>query len=140
MTRQLATMVTSGLSLLQALHVLEEQTERRQLEDRADGVRQDVEAGRSLSEAMAEHPKVFSTVYVAMVNAGETGGFLEDSLERVADQLESDEVAAPRGQVGDGLPDRRDLLRDGDHDRDDRVHRPRVRRRSSRTRARRCRS
>jgi len=92
MTRQMATMVSSGLSLLQTLHVLEEQTESPKLKTALTAVRQDVEAGRSFSDALAAHPKVFSTVFVAMVHAGETGGFLEDSLERVADQLEADEA------------------------------------------------
>jgi type IV pilus assembly protein PilC len=91
MTRQLATMIASGLSILQALHVLHEQTEIQKLKVVLLTMRQDVEAGRSFSEALAKHPKVFSTIYVAMVRAGETGGFLEQSLGRVADQLESDE-------------------------------------------------
>jgi type IV pilus assembly protein PilC len=90
-TRQLATMVTSGLTLLQALHVLQEQTESPRLKTALGAVRHDVEAGSSLSEAMSSHPKVFSDVYVSMVHAGETGGFLESSLQRVADQLEADE-------------------------------------------------
>jgi type IV pilus assembly protein PilC len=92
MTRQLSTMVDSGLAILAALHVLEEQTEVVKLKTALTSVRQDVEAGASLSDAMACHPKIFSDVYVAMVRAGETGGFLEDSLQRVADQLESDEA------------------------------------------------
>ncbi len=52
-------------------------------------VRSDIQAGASLSDALARHPKVFSELYVAMIRAGETGGFLEDALVRVADQLES---------------------------------------------------
>src|ERR1700761_4900830 len=60
-------------------------------------VRKDVEAGLSLSDAMARHPKVFSPLFVAMTQAGETGGVLEDSLMRVADQLQKD--AALRRQI-----------------------------------------
>ncbi|HEU4656142.1 MAG TPA: type II secretion system F family protein [Capillimicrobium sp.] len=91
MTRQLSTMVSSGLTLLKALYVLEEQTETPKLKAAMTKVRQDVEAGRSLSDSLAEHPKIFSPLYVSMVRAGETGGFLESALLRVADQLESEE-------------------------------------------------
>ncbi|HEY8584459.1 MAG TPA: type II secretion system F family protein [Capillimicrobium sp.] len=91
MTRQLSTMVSSGLTLLKALYVLEEQTETPKLKAALTKVRQDVEAGRSLSDSLAAHPKIFSALYVSMVRAGETGGFLESALLRVADQLESEE-------------------------------------------------
>jgi type IV pilus assembly protein PilC len=91
MTRQLSTMVTSGLTLLKALYVLEEQTETPKLKAALTKVRQDVEAGRSLSDSLAAHPKIFSPLYVSMIRAGETGGFLESALMRVADQLESED-------------------------------------------------
>jgi len=91
MTRQLSTMVTSGLTLLRAIQVLEEQTESPKLRTTLLAIRQDVEAGTALSEAMAKHPKAFSPLYVSMVRAGETGGFLESALLRVADQLESED-------------------------------------------------
>jgi len=90
-TRQLATMVSSGLTLLKALFVLEEQTESPRLRAALTGVRQDVEAGRALSDSLAAHPKIFSPLYVSMVRAGETGGFLDSALLRVADQLESED-------------------------------------------------
>jgi type IV pilus assembly protein PilC len=96
-SRQLATMVTSGMSILRALHVLEQQTSSKLLKDTVGLVCKDVEAGLLLSDAMARHPKVFSELYVAMVRAGETGGVLEECLLRVADQLEKD--AALRRQV-----------------------------------------
>ena len=88
--RQLATMISSGMSILRALYVLEEQTESKMLKETIVAVRKDVEAGLSLSDAMARHPKVFSTLFVAMTQAGEAGGVLEGSLIRVADQLEKD--------------------------------------------------
>jgi type IV pilus assembly protein PilC len=88
--RQLATMISSGMSILRALYVLEEQTESKMLKETIVAVRKDVEAGLSLSDAMARHPKVFSTLFVAMTQAGEAGGVLEDALIRVADQLEKD--------------------------------------------------
>jgi type IV pilus assembly protein PilC len=91
MARQLATMISSGLSLLRALYVLEEQTEAPKLKHAIVAVRTDVEAGLSLSQAMAKHPKIFNDLFVAMVRAGETGGNLEEVLERVAVQLEKDD-------------------------------------------------
>src|SRR3954467_3167771 len=91
-TRQLATMVGSGMSLLRALYVIEEQTESELLKETWGEVRQDVEAGLSLSDSLARHPDVFNHLYVAMVAAGESGGILEETLERVADQLEKDDA------------------------------------------------
>jgi len=96
-SRQLATMVTSGLSILRALHVLETQTQSKKLCETLASVRKDVEAGLLLSDALERHPKVFGPLYVAMVRAGETGGVLESCLTRTADQLESD--AALKRQV-----------------------------------------
>lgn len=96
-SRQLATMVSSGMTILGALSVLETQTESRLLKDTLASVRRDVEAGLLLSDALARHPKVFSPLYVAMVRAGESGGVLEDCLLRTADQLEKD--ASLRRQV-----------------------------------------
>jgi type IV pilus assembly protein PilC len=95
--RQLSTMISSGMSILRALYVLEEQTESKYLKETIVAVRKDVEAGLSLSDAMARHPKVFNPLFVAMTQAGEMGGVLEDSLQRVADQLQKD--AALRRQV-----------------------------------------
>jgi type IV pilus assembly protein PilC len=89
-SRQLATMISSGMSILRALYVLEEQTESKFLTETIVAVRKDVEAGLSLSDSMARHPKVFSPLFVAMTQAGEMGGVLEDALMRVADQLQKD--------------------------------------------------
>jgi type IV pilus assembly protein PilC len=96
-SRQLATMITSGMSILRALYVLEEQTESKYLKETIVAVRKDVEAGLSLSDSMARHPKVFNPLFVAMTQAGEMGGVLEDALIRVADQLQKD--AALRRQI-----------------------------------------
>src|SRR5918998_103886 len=90
-TRQLSTMVSSGMSLLRALYVLEEQTKSDKLKEALTQIRRDVEAGISLSDAMRKHPDIFNDLYVAMVEAGETGGILEETLQRVADQLEKDD-------------------------------------------------
>src|SRR5215213_4099209 len=96
-TRQLSTMVNSGMSLLRSLYIIEEQTENDKLRDIWIGVRKDVEAGLALSDALRKHPELFNDLYVALVQAGETGGILDSTLIRVADQLEKD--AALRRQI-----------------------------------------
>jgi type IV pilus assembly protein PilC len=90
-SRQLATMINAGLSVVRALYILSEQTENKKLGDVVVAVRKDVEAGLSLSEALEKHPEVFSKLYVEMVRAGEIGGMLDTTLLRVADQLENDQ-------------------------------------------------
>ena len=95
-TRQLSTMVSSGMSLLRALYVIEEQTESDKLREVWIEVRKDVEAGVALSDAPQRHPEAFNELYVAMVQAGETG-ILDQTLVRVAEQLEKD--AALRRQI-----------------------------------------
>jgi type IV pilus assembly protein PilC len=91
MSRQLATMISSGMTLLRAFYVLEEQIENQMLRETVAGVREDIEAGLNFSDALERHPKVFNPLYVAMVRAGEAGGVLEESLERISDQLEKDD-------------------------------------------------
>ncbi|MBA2516232.1 MAG: type II secretion system F family protein [Solirubrobacterales bacterium] len=88
LTRQLSTMISSGMTILRALYVLESQTENKRLQETIVQVRKDVEAGLPLSDALARHPKLFNPLFVAMTRAGETGGMLDASLVRVADQLE----------------------------------------------------
>lgn len=90
-SRQFATMISSGMTVLRALSVLELQTENDKFKEVLAQVRTDVEGGASLSEAMEQHPRVFSRLFVALVHAGEIGGILEDALERAADQLEKDD-------------------------------------------------
>ena len=87
-SRQFATMINSGLSLIRALHILAEQTENKVLAEVSREVRQDVEKGASLSQALARHPKVFNRLFVAMVRAGETGGVLDSVLLQLADIIE----------------------------------------------------
>jgi type IV pilus assembly protein PilC len=91
MSRQLATMISSGMTLLRAFYVLEEQIENQLLRETVGAVREDIEAGLSFSDALARHPKIFNPLYVAMVRSGEAGGVLEESLERISDQLEKDD-------------------------------------------------
>lgn len=91
MSRQLATMINAGLSLLRALTILTEQTENKVLQGILGTVRSDVETGGSLSSALAKHPKVFPPLMINMVRAGETGGFLDKTLLSIAKNFE-DEV------------------------------------------------
>lgn len=87
-SRQFATMINSGLTLLRSLSILAEQTESKPLAAVINVVREDVEKGASLSQALSRHPKVFSRLYVAMVRAGETGGVLDSVLLKLAATIE----------------------------------------------------
>jgi type IV pilus assembly protein PilC len=87
-SRQFATMINAGLSLIRALHILEEQTESEKLRETARSVRMDVERGASLAQALGRHPKVFNRLYVAMVKAGEAGGVLDSVLLNLAATIE----------------------------------------------------
>jgi type IV pilus assembly protein PilC len=87
-SRQFATMINSGLSLLRSLSILADQTENKALGTIIDQVRQDVEKGASLSSAMTRHPKAFNRLYVSMVRSGETGGVLDSVLLRLATTIE----------------------------------------------------
>ena len=90
MTRQFATMSASGLSLLRSLAILEDQTPAPKLARAIHDVRHSVEGGTSLSAAMRKQDKVFPRLMVAMIEAGETGGFLDQALERIATNFEKD--------------------------------------------------
>src|SRR5918996_952723 len=89
-SRQFATMINSGLSLLRSLNILAEQTENAQLAQVLGDVRFEVEKGSSLSAALAKHPKVFKRLYIAMIRAGEIGGVLDNVLLRLAETLEKE--------------------------------------------------
>ncbi|MGH3665492.1 MAG: type II secretion system F family protein [Egibacteraceae bacterium] len=88
-SRQFSTMINSGLSLIRALNILAEQTESERLAEVIGEIRTEVEQGRALSAAMAEHED-FPKLYIAMVRAGETAGMLDSVLLRIADTLETD--------------------------------------------------
>jgi len=88
-SRQFATMINSGLSLIRALAILADQTENPELARVAGEIRLDVEKGVSLSQALSKHPKVFSRLYIAMVRSGEIGGVLDAVLVRLADTIEA---------------------------------------------------
>ena len=87
-SRQLATMVDSGIPLVQALDILCEQIEKPVFRNILAKIKDDIETGSSLSDAFARHPAVFSTLYVNMVRAGESSGALDDILDRLATYLE----------------------------------------------------
>jgi type IV pilus assembly protein PilC len=89
-SRQFATMIEAGLNIVAALVILEEQTDDVYLAEVIAEIRADVEGGLLLSQAMARHPKVFSELYVSMVQAGEASGMLDNVLDRVADQIEKE--------------------------------------------------
>jgi type IV pilus assembly protein PilC len=87
-SRQFSTMVNSGLPILKALSILEQQSESKLLTSTISTVRIDIERGSSLSAAMGKHPKIFNNLYVAMVRSGEAAGVLDQVLERLAGNLE----------------------------------------------------
>ena len=89
-SRQFATMIEAGLNIVASLVILEEQTDDVYLAEIIAEIRADVEGGLLLSQAMARHPKVFSELYVSMVQAGEASGMLDNVLDRVADQIEKE--------------------------------------------------
>jgi type IV pilus assembly protein PilC len=90
-SRQFATMIEAGLSVVTALVILEQQTDDNALRTVIDDIREDVETGALLSEAMSKHPDVFSRLYIAMVEAGEAAGVLDTVLDRVAIQIEKEQ-------------------------------------------------
>jgi type IV pilus assembly protein PilC len=91
-TRQFATMINSGLPLVQALDILAQQTENKALADVTRSVVYDVESGQTLADALRKHPKAFTDLYVNMVAAGEAGGILDTILQRLAQFLEKNDA------------------------------------------------
>lgn len=89
-SRQFATMINSGLSLLRSLSILEEQTENKTLATVVGKVRADVEGGAALSGAMAKHPEVFPPIMIHMTRAGEVGGFLDQVMSQLAANFEAE--------------------------------------------------
>jgi len=87
-TRELATLISSGLPLDRALSVLIGLTEKEDLKQATAQILRTVQQGKSLSESLAEYPKIFPPLYVNMVKAGEIGGFLDAVLQRLAEYLE----------------------------------------------------
>src|SRR4051794_23087046 len=89
-SRQFATMINSGLSMLRALSILTEQTDNKGFAEVIGQVRNDVETGTALSAGMAKHPKIFPPLMVNMCKAGEVGGFLDSVLLQIATNYEAE--------------------------------------------------
>src|SRR6202167_1276871 len=101
MTRQLATLVTAGIPLVEAVAALTEQVEKNELKRVLTQVRDRLNEGTSLAKALEPHPKIFPNLYVNMVAAGEASGTLEQVLTRLADFMEGQSKL--RGKVGAAL-------------------------------------
>lgn len=87
-TRQLSSMLTSGLTLMQALSILKNQVQNQQMKDVVSGVITSIEEGNSFSNAISKYPAAFSSIYIALVKAAEESGLLDKVLERLAENLE----------------------------------------------------
>jgi type II secretory pathway component PulF len=90
MSRQMATMIQAGLSLLRTLTILADQTENKELAKVLAIIRNDVESGSALSESMMKHPTVFPPLMIHLIRAGEAGGFLDTALSGAANNFEAD--------------------------------------------------
>src|SRR5579859_6021315 len=87
-SRQFATMINSGLTMLRSLQILAVQTDNKKFAAIINDIRQDIEGGSSLSQALSRHPKQFNRLYVSMIRAGETGGVLDETLNQLASTIE----------------------------------------------------
>jgi type IV pilus assembly protein PilC len=101
LSRQFATLVSSGMPMLRTLHTLEQQTKDEEISEAVAGLRADVEAGSTLEQAMERHPRVFDRLFRAMVRSGEQSGRLDEALDRIAFQVEKQD--ALRRQVKSAL-------------------------------------
>lgn len=89
-SRQLSTLINAGLPLLQSLRSVNEQTTNKSLKAVVDKVIADIEAGKSFSQALSDHPGVFNRVFIGLITAGEASGNLDKALERLSIQQEKD--------------------------------------------------
>ncbi len=87
-TRQLSSILSSGLTLMQALNILREQIQNPQMRDIVNSLIADVQEGKTFAESIAKYPKVFSPIYISLIRAAESSGFLDKVLLRLADNLE----------------------------------------------------
>jgi len=95
-TRQLSELLSSGMPLLRSLQVLNQQTENKRLQSIIRDLSKTIQDGGTLSDALAKHPKIFSSLYVNITKSGELGGRLEHALARLADFLDKEEEMASR--------------------------------------------
>jgi len=87
-TRQMSSMLSSGLTLIRCLELYREQSQNAQMAEVIGGVISDVEEGKNFSSAIAKYPNVFTPIYISLIKAGEASGLLDKVLERLADNLE----------------------------------------------------
>jgi type IV pilus assembly protein PilC len=90
-SRQLSTLVSAGVALVSGLNILQEQMENPAFKTVVNKVKEDIEAGLSIADALKKHPSSFSDLYVAMIRAGEVGGILDTILDRLSAYLEASE-------------------------------------------------
>jgi type IV pilus assembly protein PilC len=90
-SRQLATLVSAGVPIVQGLNILADQIESPNFKKVISAVRSDIESGIAIADTLKKHPKAFSELYVSMIRAGETGGVLDTILERLSNYLEATE-------------------------------------------------
>src|SRR5690554_5551827 len=100
-SRQFATVINAGLPVVQSLAILQRQAEKQGLKDALKRVREDVETGQNLSDALSRHPRLFNKLYIYLVRAGEVSGNLDGILERIAAYMEKQ--AALRGKIRTAL-------------------------------------
>ncbi len=100
-SRQFATVINAGLPVVQSLAILQRQSEKQGLKDALKNVREDVETGLQLSDALAKHPRLFNKLYIYLVRAGEVSGNLDGILDRIAAYMEKQ--AALRGKIKTAL-------------------------------------
>ncbi len=90
-TRQMSSILASGLTLMQALLILKDQIQNPAMKDVVNGIISEVQEGKSFHEAITKYPRVFSPIYISLITAGESSGFLDKILSRLADNLEKDQ-------------------------------------------------
>ncbi|HXS15487.1 MAG TPA: type II secretion system F family protein [Candidatus Saccharimonadales bacterium] len=90
-TRQLSSILTSGLTLMQALNILKEQVQNQKMKDVVESLINDVQEGKTFADSIAKFPKVFNPIYISLIRAAESSGFLDKVLLRLADNLEKQE-------------------------------------------------
>lgn len=87
-TRQLSSMIAAGLTLMQSLRILKDQIQKASMREVVQGIMNDIEEGRPLSQSLISYKEVFSPIYVSLIKAAETSGLLDKVLERLAETLE----------------------------------------------------
>jgi type IV pilus assembly protein PilC len=99
--KELATLISSGIPIAQAMHIMEDQVESKAMKKAAAEIANDIEGGFSLSTAMDKHRRIFGPLYVSMIRAGEVSGTMDQTLEKMADEIEKEHelVAKIRGAL-----------------------------------------